>query len=351
MSEDNFASWLDDNKVAIISVTCSLLVYMRLELVTHPIAFLVVVVSGIVLLRWWLQGPKCKSKATLVGKVVVITGANTGIGKETAKDLARRGARIVMLCRDLDKARVAAEEIHHETGSTVGVFQLDLASLESIRNTADTLKQAEPNIHILINNAGVMMCPRWETKDGFEMQLGTNHLGHFLLTLMLLEQIKNSAPARIVNVSSIAHTQGKMNWDDLMNEKNYDAKEAYCQSKLANILFTKELAKRLSGTGVTCYSLHPGVVQTELGRHIHESVNGFIHWAFHFCGNFFFKTVVQGAQTSIYCAVDESISKHSGKYYSDCAEKRPNSQALNEEDATKLWEKSLHLVGLEHYNV
>jgi len=310
-----------------------------------------VVVSGIVMLRWWLQGPKCKSKATLIGKVCVITGANTGIGKETARDLARRGARIIMLCRDLDKARLAAEEINKETGSTVGVFQLDLASLDSVRNTAATLKEAEPKIHILINNAGVMMCPRWETKDGFEMQLGTNHLGHFLLTLMLMEQIKNAETARIVNVSSIAHTQGKMNWDDLMSEKNYDAKEAYCQSKLANILFTKELATRLKGTGVTAYSLHPGVVQTELGRHIGESVNGFIHWAFHFCGNFLFKTVVHGAQTSIYCAVDESISTHSGRYYSDCAEKRPHSVATNDEDAAILWDKSLNLVGLENYSV
>ncbi|XP_047469691.1 retinol dehydrogenase 13-like isoform X3 [Penaeus chinensis] len=295
MAWSDFVDWLDENKVVLIAVTCS------------------VAGAGATLLalRAWLQGPSCRSKARLDGKTVVITGANTGIGKETARDLAKRGARVVMLCRDLDKARLAAEEINKETGSTVGVYHLDLASLESIRSTAAALRDTEPQIHILINNAGVMMCPRWETKDGFEMQIGTNHLGHFLLTLLLLDQMKAAAPSRIVNVSSIAHTR----------------------------------------TGVTAYSLHPGVVQTELGRHIHESVNSFIHWAFHFFGKFFFKTVVRGAQTTIYCAVDESLATQSGKYYSDCAEKTPHPNGLSDEDAKRLWDTSVQLVGLDQYSV
>ncbi|XP_063606922.1 retinol dehydrogenase 13-like [Penaeus indicus] len=335
MAWSDFVEWLDENKVVLIAVTCS------------------VAGAGATLLalRAWLQGPSCRSKARLDGKTVVITGANTGIGKETARDLAKRGARVVMLCRDLDKARSAAEEINKETGSTVGVYHLDLASLESIRSTAAALRDTEPQIHVLINNAGVMMCPRWETKDGFEMQLGTNHLGHFLLTLLLLDQMKAAAPSRIVNVSSIAHTQGRMHWDDLHFTESYDAKEAYCQSKLANVLFTRELGHRLKGTGVTTYSLHPGVVQTELGRHIHESVNSFIHWAFHFFGKFFFKTVVRGAQTTIYCAVDESLATQSGKYYSDCAEKRPHPNGVSDEDAKRLWDTSLQLVGLDQYSV
>ncbi|KAK7083205.1 hypothetical protein SK128_011721 [Halocaridina rubra] len=335
MSWDSFVEWLDHNKIMLIAVTCSV----------------VGVGSVLVALRLWLQGPKCRSKARLDGRTVVITGANTGIGKETARDLSRRGARVVMLCRDLEKARMAAEEIHKETGNTVGVYHLDLASLKSVRNTAATLRETEPKIHCLINNAGVMMCPRWETKDGFEMQLGTNHLGHFLLTMMLLDQVKAAAPSRIVVVSSIAHTQGKMHWDDLMMKDNYDAKESYCQSKLANILFARELGKRLKGTGVTTYSLHPGVVQTELGRHIHESVNGFIHWAFHFFGKFFFKTVERGAQTTIYCAVDENIATHTGKYYSDCAEKKPYQQAESDDDSCRLWDTSIQLLGLEQYSV
>ncbi|XP_045593373.1 retinol dehydrogenase 11 isoform X2 [Procambarus clarkii] len=327
--------WLDNNKVVLIAVTCS-----------------VVGAGGcLAALRAWLQGPTCRSKARLDGRTVVITGCNTGIGKETARDLSRRGARVVMLCRDLQKAKVAAEEINKETGNTVGVYHLDLASLESVRNTAAILSQTEPHIHALINNAGVMMCPRWETKDGFEMQLGTNHLGHFLLTLLLLRQLKASAPSRIINVSSIAHTQGRMYWEDLQLKKNYDAKKAYCQSKLANILFTHELAKQLHGTGVTTYSLHPGVVQTELGRYINQSVNGFIHWAFHFFGKFFFKTVERGAQTTIYCTVSEDIATHTGKYYSDCSEKQPYPHAVSDADAKRLWDTSIQLVGLEEYSV
>ncbi|KAG0711166.1 Retinol dehydrogenase 13 [Chionoecetes opilio] len=330
MTWPDFAVWLDQNKVVLIAVTCTV----------------VGAGSGLVGLRLWLQGPKCRSKARLEGKTVVITGSNTGIGKETARDLSRRGARVVMLCRDLQKARTTAEEIHEETGNPVVVHHLDLASLHSIRDTAANLNDTETRIHLLINNAGIMMCPRWETKDGFEMQLGTNHLGHFLLTLLLLDTIKASAPARIINVSSVAHTQGRIHWDDLHLQHHYNAKEAYCQSKLANVLFTRELAKRLQGTSVTTYSLHPGVVQTELGRHIHQSVNGFIHWAFHFFGNFFFKTVTRGAQTTIYCAVEESLATHTGKYYSDCAEKPPHRAALSDEDARRLWDASTQLVGL-----
>ncbi|KAK3860412.1 hypothetical protein Pcinc_033532 [Petrolisthes cinctipes] len=290
-----WTDWMDENKIILIAAACT-----------------VVGAGGcLVVLRVWLQGPNCRSKARLNGKTVVITGCNTGIGKETARDLSSRGARVVMLCRDLQKAKLAAEEIHKETGNAVVVYPLDLASLQSVRETAAKLKDAEPRIHILINNAGVMMCPRWETKDGFEMQLGTNHLGHFLLTMLLLDQLKASAPSRIINVSSIAHTR----------------------------------------SGVTTYSLHPGVVQTDLGRHIHQSVNGFIHWAFHFFGNFFFKTVKKGAQTTIYCAIDERIATHTGKYYSDCAEKEPHPRGICDEDARRLWDTSLQLVELGQCNV
>lgn len=335
MTWPDLMEWLDENKIVIIAVTCSV----------------VGVSGGLAVLRVWLQGPSCRSKARLDGKTVVITGSNTGIGKETARDLSLRGARVVMLCRDLEKAKTAAEEIHKESGNPVGVYHLNLSSLASIRNTVAALAQVEHKIHILINNAGVMMCPYWETADGFEMQLGTNHLGHFLLTLLLLEQLKAAAPARIITVSSIAHIQGRIHWEDLHMKKSYDPKKAYCQSKLANVLFSRELGRQLQGTGVTTYSLHPGVVQTELGRHIHQSVNGFIHWAFHFFGNFLFKTVKQGAQTTIYCAVTEDLSAHTGKYYSDCAEKCPHPNALSDEDAERLWKMSLQLVGLDQHSV
>jgi len=154
----------------------------------------------------WFQGPRCRNTVRLDGKVVVITGANTGIGKETARELSRRGTEIVLACRDVQKAETAAQEITSETKNKVTTLKLDLASLTSVRNAANQLIVQQPKIHILINNAGVMVCPKWQTEDGFEMQFGVNHLGHFLWTLLLLDNIKQSTPARIINLSSVLHS-------------------------------------------------------------------------------------------------------------------------------------------------
>jgi len=296
----------------------------------------------------WFQGPRCLNTLRLDSKVVVITGANTGIGKETARELSRRGAEVVMACRDLQKAEEAAKEISAETKNKVTTLKLDLASLSSVRIAAKELIAQQPKIHILINNAGVMVCPKWQTEDGFEMQLGVNHLGHFLWTMLLLDTIKQSAPARIINLSSVAHEGGQINFDDIMMDKNYDATRAYCRSKLANILFTKSLAKRLEGTGVTTYAVHPGVVQTELGRHLGESTNRAIHDSFHFFGRFFFKTAEMGAQTSVYCATEESVIEQSGSYFSDCAVKTPNRRAEDMDVAERLWKLSEQLVNYSH---
>lgn len=296
----------------------------------------------------WFQGPRCRNTVRLDGKVVVITGANTGIGKETARELSRRGAEIVLACRDVQKAETAAQEITSETKNKVTTLKLDLASLTSVRNAANQLIVQQPKIHILINNAGVMVCPKWQTEDGFEMQFGVNHLGHFLWTLLLLDNIKQSTPARIINLSSVLHSRGDMNFDDLMLDKNYNAYTAYCQSKLANVLFTKELSKRLSGTGVTTFAVHPGVVQTELGRHINESSNRVIDDMFHFFGRYFFKTAEMGAQTSVYCSTEESLIDQSGCYFSDCAKENPSRQAQDMEAAERLWKISEKLV---NYNV
>ncbi|XP_029450219.1 retinol dehydrogenase 13 isoform X4 [Rhinatrema bivittatum] len=255
------------------------------------------VVGGAVLIKDYISGGNCPSKAVITGKTVIVTGANTGIGKETALELARR---------------------------------------------------EEERIDILINNAAVMRCPHWKTEDEFEMQFGVNHLGHFLLTNLLLDKMKSTGNARIINVSSLAHVIGQIDFDDInWEKKKYNTKEAYCQSKLANILFTQELARQLQGTGVTANSLHPGVAATELGRHtgLHKSafsssVLGPIFWLL-------VKTPLQAAQPSIYLAVAEELEGVSGKYFDGMKEKKPAPQAQDEAVARNLWEISAKLVHLE----
>ena len=186
----------------------------------------------------------------------MITGANTGIGKETAKELLKCGGKVYIACRSLEKANQAREDLMAETGCTeIHVRELDLSSLDSVRTFASNFLKEEQRLDILINNAGVMACPKASTKDGFELQLGTNHLGHFLLTNLLLDRLKASTPSRVVNLSSLAHRFGTINKRDLNSEKSYNQVTAYCQSKLANVLFTRELAKRLQGTGVTTYAV------------------------------------------------------------------------------------------------
>jgi len=298
------------------------------------------------LIRLWMQGPKVRSTVKLEGKTVVITGANTGIGKVTAMDLSRRGAKVVMLCRNVEKAEEVAEEIRKATEGEVVVHKLDLASLASVRECAEQLGNSVDKIDILINNAGIMACPEMRTTEGFEMQIGTNHFGHFLLTNLLMPLLKKAAPhARIINVSSLAHERGEMQWEDINWEKTeYSSIKAYAQSKLANILFTKELARKGEGSGVNAYALHPGVINTELGRHLKDTYGPLVMiWKLAVP---FIKTPENGANTTIYCAVDESIADHNGRYYSDCREKQPAPQAENIEDAKKLWELSEQLVNL-----
>ncbi|XP_061570021.1 retinol dehydrogenase 12, like [Cololabis saira] len=282
------------------------------------------------------------SDARLDGKTVVITGANTGIGKEAAMDLAKRGARIIIACRDMEKAEVALKEIIDSSLSdNVVCMKLDLADTKSIREFAEAIIKNEPKLNILINNAGVMVCPFGKTADGFEMQIGVNHMGHFLLTSLLLDLIKRSAPARIINVSSMAHAWGSINLEDINSEKSYNKSKAYAQSKLANVLFTRSLAKRLEGSDVTTYSLHPGVVQTDLWRHLSLFEQFFMKIASPFT-----KNSVQGAQTTIYCAVEPSLEKESGGYYSDCALSNCSAAGKDDDLAQKLWELSCRMLSI-----
>lgn len=315
---------------------------------SHTTGLIVFFVAGtsVLALRKWLAGGVCRSKAKLDGKTVLITGANTGIGKETALDMAKRGARVILACRDMTRARIAADDIRQRSGNgNVVVKKLDLNSLQSVRDLAKDIQANEDRLDILINNAGIMMCPKWKTEDGFEMQFGVNHLGHFLLTNCLLDMLKKSAPSRIVIVSSLAHERGNIYFDDINLDKDYSPEKSYRQSKLANVLFGRELAARLQGTGVTVYSLHPGVIRTELGRHFFPTL---ALWKRVLLMPFFrmIKSPWEGAQTTIYCAVDESLASSSGLYYSDCAVKKPAPQALNDAAAKKLWDLSASMVGL-----
>ncbi|KAK7118289.1 hypothetical protein R3I94_021952 [Phoxinus phoxinus] len=282
------------------------------------------------------------SSVRLDNKTVIITGANTGIGKETARDLARRGARVIMACRDLEKAESARGELMEDSGNqNIVVKKLDLSDTKSIRAFAELINKEEKQVNILINNAGIMMCPYSKTADGFEMQFGVNHLGHFLLTYLLLDLLKKSTPSRIINVASVAHTWGSIHLDDINSEKGYSPRRAYGQSKLANILCTRSLAKRLQGSGVTVYSLHPGVVQSELFRNLSKPVQIAVK-----VFSPFTKTTIQGAQTTIYCAVEPELDNESGGYYSDCAPALCSREASDDEMAQKLWELSCQMLSI-----
>ncbi|XP_049508442.1 retinol dehydrogenase 14 isoform X2 [Panthera uncia] len=282
------------------------------------------------------------------GKTVLITGANSGLGRATAAELLRLGARVIMGCRDRARAEEAAGQLRRELrqaggpgpGSDAGeagelvVRELDLASLRS----------EEPRLDVLINNAGIFHCPYMKTEDGFEMQFGVNHLGHFLLTNLLLGLLKSSAPSRIVVVSSKLYKYGDINFEDLNSEQSYNKSFCYSRSKLANILFTRELARRLEGTNVTVNVLHPGIVRTNLGRHIHipllvKPLFNLVSWAF-------FKTPVEGAQTSVYLASSPEVEGVSGKYFGDCKEEALLPKAMDESVARKLWDISEVMVGI-----
>ncbi|XP_027022955.2 retinol dehydrogenase 12 [Tachysurus fulvidraco] len=311
----------------------------------------VVVGSGVVALilrlmsphiRKYAAGGVCMSTGRLDGKTALITGGNTGIGKETALDLAARGARVILACRDVEKGEEAAAEIRTRVGGAqVEVRELDLADTYSIRVFAQRFLQEVSHLHILINNAGVMMCPYMKTADGFEMHLGVNHLGHFLLTFLLVGVLKRSAPSRIIVVSSLAHYFGWIRFHDLHSQGSYNSGLAYCQSKLANVLFTKELARKLTGLNVTVNSVHPGTVRSDLVRH--STLMSLLFALF----SIFLKTPREGAQTSVYCAVAEELHSITGKHFSDCAPASVAPQGRCDETARRLWDVSCDLLGIE----
>ncbi|XP_034562562.1 retinol dehydrogenase 11 [Notolabrus celidotus] len=285
---------------------------------------------------------KWSSDVRLDGKTAIVTGANIGIGKETAKDLAGRGARVILACRDMAKAEQAARDIMREVkGAKVVAKQLDLADTKSICQFAENVYNSEKSLHFLINNAGVAICSYGLTVDGYETQFGVNHLGHFFLTFLLLDLLKHSAPSRVINLSSGAHALGKIEFDDLKGEKNYHPVRAYAQSKLANILFTKELAKRTEALGVSTYSVDPGMVNTEITRHFRRPL-GYLVKTF----NFLIKTPAEGANTTVYCTVTPENELLNGGFYRDCAQAENCRAGSDDGTALKLWAVSCHLLGI-----
>jgi NAD(P)-dependent dehydrogenase (short-subunit alcohol dehydrogenase family) len=276
------------------------------------------------------------------GRVCVVTGASSGIGRETALALAKMGATLALVCRDRGRGEEARAAIRSQaTDDTVALFLADLSSQADIRRLATELLARYPRIHVLVNNAGIVNLHRTLTVDGIEAVLAVNHLAYFLLTNLLLERLKASAPARVVNVASDAHRWGRLDLDDLGHERGYRAMRVYGTSKLANILFTYELARRLDGSGVTANCLHPGAVATRLGHN-----NGAFATLLTKLLVPFFRTPAQGAATSIFLASSPAVEGVSGRYFSNRREARSSRASHDAETARRLWEASARLSGL-----
>ncbi|MFQ5830562.1 MAG: SDR family oxidoreductase [Candidatus Methylomirabilia bacterium] len=275
-------------------------------------------------------------------KVCVVTGANSGIGRTTVLGLARMGATVVLVCRSRTRGEEARAAIRQSSGSDLLDLMLaDLSSQAEIRRLGQELLARYPQIHVLVNNAGVLNVRRSTTVDGIETVFAVNHLAYFLLTHLLLERLRESGHGRIVNVASDAHQFGKLDFNDLQNQRHYRFMQVYGQSKLCNILFTRELAPRIAGTGVSANCLHPGTVATRLGQN-----NGWLAVLISKALTPVLCTVEQGARTSIYLAASPAVEGVSGKYFRDCQEAQPSPAAQDEEAAKRLWRMSAELTGL-----
>jgi retinol dehydrogenase-12 len=276
-------------------------------------------------------------ESELRGKWAVVTGASSGIGRVTAETLAARGASVVLACRSEEKSRAVLDAIRSAGGEAT--FQaLDLGDLASVRACAQRLLARDRKLDLLINNAGVAG-QRGLTKDGFELNFGTNHLGHFLLTVLLAPRLRAAAPSRIVNVASASHYRAKKIDYSLLRQptRSVTGLPEYEVSKLANVLFTKELARRLGPSGVHSYSLHPGMVASDAWRRIPRPFSSLM--------KLFMLSNEEGAATTLYCATSPEVADHDGRYYHKCKERRPNRAVEDEAMARRLWEKSVEWVG------
>lgn len=276
-------------------------------------------------------------------KICVVTGANSGIGKVTAEALAQQGATVVMICRDRGRGEAAVQEIKKKSGNEkVALLLVDLSSQQEIRSVAREISSRYPRIDVLVNNAGGIHPTRTLTADGLETTFAVNHLAYFLLTNLLLPQLKASAAARIVNVTSQAHRYGRIFFDDLGLEKRFNPMMSYAQSKLANILFTYELARRLEGTRITANTLHPGGVRTNFGKEL-TGIAGFV---FKHLG-FLMRSPQKGAETVIWLAASPEVEGVTGKYFLDKKEIKSSQISYDAEIARRLWQVSAELTGFE----
>ena len=273
----------------------------------------------------------------LEGKTVVITGANTGIGRATAEELAARGARLVLACRSAERTQPVLDAIA-TAGGRADFVSLDLSDLDQIREAAADVLGRTGRIDVLVNNAGVAGA-RGKTRQGFELAFGINHLGHFLWTHLLLERVRASGHARVVTVASEAHRVcRKLDLDAVKNATSLTGWPEYGRSKLCNILFTSELARRENVSVLTSYSLHPGVIASDIWRRLPDPVTR--------VARRFMKTTEEGARTSIWCASDPGLATDSGRYYENCQEKRPSRLARDSGLAARLWTRSMDWAGL-----
>lgn len=275
-------------------------------------------------------------------KVVLITGATDGIGKVAAERLAAGGARVVLVGRNPQKTLQVAQAITEQVGAgRVDYLLADLSVQEQVRAAAAEFRSRYDRLDVLINNAGAVFMRRAESADGFEMTFALNHLAYFLLTNLLLDLLIASAPARIVNVSSDAHHGARLNLDDLQNRRGFTGFKAYSQSKLANVLFTYELARRLEGQGVTVNALHPGFVATRFGA----NNGGFARWAIRLT-QFAAISPAEGARTILYLAASPEVEGVTGKYYANEKPKRSSAASFDREAARRLWDLSMQMTGL-----
>jgi retinol dehydrogenase-12 len=275
------------------------------------------------------------------GKRVVLTGASRGIGRETALALGKMGADLSLIVRDPERGKAVADEVRAlGGGGDVEVFVADLSSMADVRRAGAEVLAKHDRIDVLINNAGALLMDRQLTKDGYEATFATNHLGDFLLTKVLEGAVKKAPAGRIVNVASEAHHRGSIHFDDLMGEKKYTGWFAYSASKLANILFTAELARRLEGTSVTTNSLHPGVIASGFARN-NQGLVGFLAKL----ASPFLMSSEDGAKTTIFLATDPSVATTSGLYFAKSKPKTPSREARDASVAKRLWDVSEELVG------